>query len=347
MATKPQIALSLAAATTFAVSLGAGTYLAHRSSRPESTPAGQAVSETPAPVTQPPAPEIKTLTSTSASLSGNATGKDANADRVADPKPPPPAPAPAPKRAAAPPPVSSPARNREERAVAPRATSERVTSSTPQPLTNTVVPPPSDPPVTTSVSTATVDPPPVPEPAKPRFEEIVVKTDSVIGIRIDQTISSDTAKVEDRVTGRVARDVTVDGRTVLPVGGKLEGVVAVVERGGKIRERARVGLKFNMLIMPDGLRVPIQTDTIFREGESPVPDAGKKIGTGAVGGAILGAVLGGKKGAAIGTAVAAPGAPAAVMAGGRSEAVFTTGSPWTVRLTAPVTITIERDPSIR
>jgi hypothetical protein len=187
----------------------------------------------------------------------------------------------------------------------------------------------------------------VPEPVKPKFEEVTVKTDSVVGIRIDQTISSETARVEDRVTARITRDVTVDGRTVLPVGTRLEGVVAVVERGGKVRERARVGLKFSMLILTDGLRVPVQTDTIFREGQSPTVEAGSKIGAGAVAGAILGAVVGGKKGAAIGTAAGAAGGTAAVMTGGRNAAIFENGAPLTVRLSAPLTITIERDPAIR
>ena len=185
------------------------------------------------------------------------------------------------------------------------------------------------------------------EARKPRFEEVTVKQDSVVGIQIDQSVSSETAHVEDRITAKVTRDVTVDGRTAIAAGTKLEGVVSLVERGGKFRERAKVGIRFNTLILPDGLRVPIQTDAILREGDSPAGEASAKIGGSAVAGAIVGGLIGGKRGAAIGTAAAAAGGTAVVAAGGRNAAVIQSGAPLTVRLTAPVTITIERELSVR
>lgn len=203
------------------------------------------------------------------------------------------------------------------------------------------------PPPVTATGVPVVETPPVQDPPKPRLEEVTVKEDAVIGIRIDQSISSETARVEDRVTAKIARDVTVDGRTALPAGTRLEGVVTVVERGGKLRERARLGIKFTTLILADGLRVPIQTETLFREGTSPTGEAGSKIGASAVAGAIVGGLLGGKRGAVVGSTVGAAGGTAAVMAGGRNEAAFASGSPLTVRLLAPVTVTIERESPVR
>ena len=216
-------------------------------------------------------------------------------------------------------------------------------AATPAP---TPVLPPEPTPAATAATSAVVEPPPVPETPKPRFEEVVVKQDSVVGIQLDQSISSETAKIEDRVTGKVTRDVTVDGRTAIAAGTKLEGVVSLVERGGKFRERSRVGIRFNMLILADGLRVPIQTEAIVREGDSPAGEATAKIGGSAVAGAIVGGLIGGKRGAAIGTAAAAAGGTAVVAAGGRNAAVIQNG-PLTVKLTQPVTVTIERDPSVR
>jgi hypothetical protein len=198
-----------------------------------------------------------------------------------------------------------------------------------------------------ATATAATEPPPVQDPPKPRFEELTVKQDSVIGIRIDQAISSETARVEDRVTAKVSRDVTVDGRTALAAGTKLEGVVTQVERGGKMRERAKLAIRFNTLILTDGLRVPIQTEAIIREGESPSNEATSKIGVGAVAGAIIGGLIGGKRGAVVGTTAGAGAGTAAVMAGGRNEVLIASGSPLTVRLTSPVTITIEKDSSVR
>ncbi|HYN10473.1 MAG TPA: hypothetical protein VES67_24000 [Vicinamibacterales bacterium] len=187
--------------------------------------------------------------------------------------------------------------------------------------------------------------PPVKEIEKPRFEEVIVKADSVIGIRLDSSISSETAKVEDRVVARVSRDVTVDERVAIPAGARLEGNVTLVEKGGKFKERARLGVRFTTLILADGAtRLPIDTETIFRDGDSPTKEASSKIGASAVVGAILGAVVGGKKGAVIGSTAGAAGGTAAVMSGGRNAATLSAGTPLTVRLTAPVTVLVERDP---
>jgi hypothetical protein len=187
-----------------------------------------------------------------------------------------------------------------------------------------------------------IEAPPPPEPPKPIFEELTVKEDSVIGIQLDSTISSETARVEDKVMAHVARDVTVGGRTAIPSGARLEGTVTVVERGGKFKDRARLGVRFHTLVLADNMRVPLQTETIFRLGEPPTGEATSKVGASAVIGAILGAVIGGKKGAAIGGAAGAAGGTAAVMNGDRNEVVMPSGTPLTVRLTSPVTVTIER-----
>jgi hypothetical protein len=192
-------------------------------------------------------------------------------------------------------------------------------------------------------------PPPPPPPVDPsrtsepvRFDEITIPEDSVIGIRLDTLVSSETARLEDRVVARVTRDVQVDGRTAIPAGARLEGVVSLVEAGGKFKERARVGIRFTRLILNETSRIPIQTDAIYRGGDSPAPEATAKIGAGAAIGAMLGAVLGGKKGAAIGAGAGAAGGTAIVVKGDRNEAVLAEGSPLTVRLTAPVTVRVER-----
>lgn len=177
----------------------------------------------------------------------------------------------------------------------------------------------------------------------PAFEERSVAAASVIGIRMDTAVSSETARVEDRVSARVTRDVKVDGHTVIPAGARLDGTVTMVERGGKIRDRARIGVRFDTLMLGDTDKVAIQTETIFRDGEAPSNEASSKIGASAVVGSILGAVLGGRKGAAIGGAAGAAGGTAAVMAGDRNAATIPYGTPLTVRLTSPVSILVPHE----
>jgi outer membrane lipoprotein SlyB len=102
-------------------------------------------------------------------------------------------------------------------------------------------------------------------------------------------------------------------------------------------------VRFHTLVLADGTRVPMTTETIYRDGEAPTNGSAAKIGGGAVGGAILGAILGGAKGAAIGATAGAAGGAGVVAAGDRSAAVLQPGTPMTVRVTSPVTITQEKE----
>jgi hypothetical protein len=185
-----------------------------------------------------------------------------------------------------------------------------------------------------------------PEPATaetPRLlSEVTVASDSVIGIRMDSTVSSETARIEDKVGARVTRDVVVDGRVAISAGARLEGVVSAVEHAGKFKDRSRLGVRFQSIILADGTRLPIQTETIFREGESPTGSAASKVGASAAIGGILGAVIGGKKGAAIGSSLGAAGGTAAVMTGAPPSVILEAGTPLTVRLTAPITVAVAR-----
>jgi hypothetical protein len=174
------------------------------------------------------------------------------------------------------------------------------------------------------------------------FDELVIPSSSVIGLQNETPVSSERARVEDRVEARVLRDVVVDGRTVVPAGARAIGAVTLVERGGKMKERARLGVRFHTLVLADGSELPMRTDTILREGDSPSGESARKIGGAAAGGAILGALLGGKKGAIIGGATGAAGGSAVVMAGDRNAATLPVGAVVTVRLAAPVTVEVER-----
>lgn len=181
-----------------------------------------------------------------------------------------------------------------------------------------------------------------PEPPQKVFEELVVSPSSVIGLQTETRISTETARLEDRVEARVTRDVKVGDAIAIPTGSRVIGSVIQVERGGKFKERARLGIRFTTLVLADGTRMPMSTDAIYREGEAPGNSSAAKIGGGAVGGAILGAILGGAKGAAIGATAGAGGGVAVVQAGDANEAELPAGSQLTVRLLTPLTVIVEQ-----
>jgi type IV secretory pathway VirB10-like protein len=180
------------------------------------------------------------------------------------------------------------------------------------------------------------------EPPAPSVRELVVSADSVLGLQLESTVSSERARVEDRVDARVVRDVRVGSDVAIPAGARAVGSVMSVERGGRLKERARLGIRFHTLVLADGTEVPITSETIYRNGDAPGQGSAAKIGGGAVAGAILGAILGGGKGAAIGGAAGAGAGTATVMAGDRSEAVFQSGAELTARIVSPVTVIVDK-----
>ena len=181
-----------------------------------------------------------------------------------------------------------------------------------------------------------------PPPPQKTYEELVVSADSVIGLQSDSTVTSERARVEDRVEARVTRDVKVGDRVAIPAGSRAIGYVTQVDRGGKFKEQAKLAIRFQTIVLADGTRLPISTAPVERSGEGKGNSSAAKMGGGAVAGTILGAILGGGKGAAIGGMAGAGAGAAAVEAGDRSTATLRAGEPITVRLLSPVTVTTEK-----
>jgi len=183
---------------------------------------------------------------------------------------------------------------------------------------------------------------PSPPPA-PEFVDLTVPSDAVLGLQIERTVSSELARVEDKVEARVTRDVRVSDRIAIPAGSTVRGSVTEVERGGRMKGKARLAIRFHTIVLADGTQLPLKTEPVVREGQSPGGESAAKVGGAAIGGAILGAILGGGKGAAIGGAVGAGAGTAAAMTNDRSPATLPAGTTVTVRVQAPVTVTVQKE----
>jgi len=284
------------------------------------------------------APNAQVATSTSDVA---ATGVEQSEAVVADGPAAPSTPAPAAAlTTVAPAPARAPERQSPARPSRPAATPtrEQAPASTPAPVQERTLTPPAIEPA------RPIEPEPVrpAAPPEPKFVDLVVPREAVIGLQVETAVSTETARVEDQVVAHVTRDVKVGDRVAVPSGAKAQGEVTLVERGGKLKDRARLGVRFTSIVLADGTRVPIETDTIYREGEGQGTQSAAKIGGGAIGGAIIGGIIGGAKGAAIGGSIGAGGGTAAVMAGGRNAATLSSGSPVTVRLQEPATVTVEK-----
>jgi type IV secretory pathway VirB10-like protein len=306
-----------------------GTQPAASVSAPSSDPAAQPVTETEAPVAaEKPAPEAPSPSTASEpqTESRKATVPATPTRRTGD------------EKAAKP---SRPAPSPSVPVASKRTSTHDGTTASTSPA-----PAPALPAAPTSTS-ASIDLPskPVettPERHVPQFEEVVLPAASVIGLQVETALSSERARIEDRVEARVTRDVMANGRVAIPAGSRVLGSVTLVDKGGKMKDRARLGIRFHTVVLADGTDLALNTEPIYRDGESPAGDSAKKIGGAAIGGAILGAILGGGKGAVIGGGTGAAGGTAVVMAGDRNPATIAPGSVVTVRLSSPVTIQVEK-----
>ena len=188
-----------------------------------------------------------------------------------------------------------------------------------------------------------VEPEATPPPPVLEFVDVTVPSDAVLGLQIERTVSSELARVEDKVDARVTRDVRVDNRIAIPAGSTVRGSVIEVDKGGRVKGKARLAIRFHTIVLADGTQFTLKSDPVVREGQSPAGQSAAKVGGAAIGGAILGAILGGGKGAATGAAVGAGAGTAAAMSNDRNPATLSAGTTVTVRMQAPVTVTVQKE----
>lgn len=135
-----------------------------------------------------------------------------------------------------------------------------------------------------------------------------------IRVRINETLSSKTAKIGDRFTANVTEPVySTTGVVVIPEGSELVGRVDAVtpaRKGGKV---GSIDASFIQVVLPNGSKRAINgslTDLVSDDAKSDNEGTASGdrmkhrkvifIGGGGAGGAILGAAVGGGKGALIG-----------------------------------------------
>jgi hypothetical protein len=141
-----------------------------------------------------------------------------------------------------------------------------------------------------------------------------VASGTVLRARINNTLSSKTARVGDTFTATVTEEVrSTTGVLVIPTGSTLTGRVNSVQAARNQGKPGTIDVSFTSLRTPNGTRRVINgTLTDLDEGnartDSEGTTSGKKmnnrklifIGGGGAGGAVLGAAIGGGKGALIG-----------------------------------------------
>ncbi|HET7291270.1 MAG TPA: hypothetical protein VFM88_02495 [Vicinamibacteria bacterium] len=152
-------------------------------------------------------------------------------------------------------------------------------------------------------------------------------------VRLDQAVSSKTARREDRVEASVASPLRADGRLALPAGTRVRGIVRSVEPAERPSKEGRLELEFDAVYL-DRERVAM-LGRVTAVGEGGLKKEAGKAGIGATLGAVLGGIFGGKEGAIVGVVLGGTGA----VVGTKGEDVtLPAGALVRVRLSKPLVL---------
>lgn len=128
-------------------------------------------------------------------------------------------------------------------------------------------------------------------------------------VRLQTSLSSETAKLEERFEATTVLDYA-SGRTVIvPAGSTVRGFVSSVRAAGKLDRRAALTLSFDEIRI-DNRSYRLRA-SVTRAFDGKLGDDTARIGAGAAVGAIIGGIIGGGKGALLGVLVGGGGTMAA------------------------------------
>jgi hypothetical protein len=154
-------------------------------------------------------------------------------------------------------------------------------------------------------------------------------------VRLQSSLSSATAQVEDRFEATTLVDLRDESNHVLvPAGSVMRGVISSVQKAGRVERKGSMTVAFDRVTIK-GRSYPTRatvTQAIESEG---IKGEKERIGIGAGAGAVIGAILGGVKGAVAGVLIGGGGTIAATEG---KDVELPAGTVLRVRLDSPLTL---------
>jgi hypothetical protein len=138
----------------------------------------------------------------------------------------------------------------------------------------------------------------------------VIPAGQELDVRLQSTLSSETAKPEQRFQATTVVDLTQNGRVLIPAGSTLRGVVSSVKPAGRVDRSGSMTLSFDQItVRGRNYSVRGMATQAFESGG--IREEAGTAGVGAGVGGVVGGILGGVKGAVLGAVIGAGGAIAA------------------------------------
>lgn len=163
-------------------------------------------------------------------------------------------------------------------------------------------------------------------------DELPVGTE--FDVRLQTSLSSATARVEDRFDATTLADIRRGDRVLVPAGAVVHGMVSAVTKTTRLERKGSLTVVFDGIAI-DGRSYPMRGTVVQAlESEGIKGEAGK-IGVGAAAGAIIGGLLGGAKGAIAGILIGGGGTLAATEG---KDVDLPAGTALRIRLDSPLVV---------
>jgi hypothetical protein len=164
--------------------------------------------------------------------------------------------------------------------------------------------------------------------------EVQIPDGTELLVRLEEPLSSKTARREDRFEATIFRPVRFEGVNAIPAGTRLRGIVRDCEPAQRPSRSGRLELDFDALYL-DRARLDLRGRVTSIWQDDDRPDKKEKAGIGAVLGGVLGGILGGRKGAIAGVLIGGTGA---VVATKGDDLELPAGTILAVRLEKPLSV---------
>jgi hypothetical protein len=170
-----------------------------------------------------------------------------------------------------------------------------------------------------------------------RSARVAVPDDTGLRVSLDRSISSNQSRAGDRFDAIVVDPVVINGKTVIPEGARVEGLVIDAHPSGRLKGRAELRLGLESVEV-NGRKYEVRTTAFNDVRRKHRKRNWALIGGGAGGGAIIGAVAGGGEGALIGGPIGVGAGTAVALFTGKKDIRLPAETRITFRLAEPLTI---------
>lgn len=172
------------------------------------------------------------------------------------------------------------------------------------------------------------------------YREVTLPTGTVLPVDLETAVGSDISRVEQPVSGRLRRAITLQGVEVLPAGAAVSGYVTSAQRPGRVKGRGLIALRFTRVDAPGAGTLKMSTAQISRMAPATKQKDTLQIVAPAAAGAVIGRVAGGKGAARTGALIGGAAGTGYVLSTRGKEVRLGKGADLSVRLTAPLTVRV-------